>query len=310
MDIRVQSRSKQNRKRPIESPRKYHGRLPAGVNMVQQFRGDRKDRTELAAHVKKGKKHGYSAAGNVLADIPPPDEIARNLGVAAEPDRQAGVNTADEASEVTNESPVALYVIAAEMEKAGLPNSFIVAAVETAHKFKSVFNLLKMWRTDSDETATISVIQELIEEWADARAKNPFVPSVDPLSNCSILGTADSDEPKVTGGGLRAPHRSPMSGVPIPSRVRSKTRKQHARDENVEANGAHNGDGDQDTLAARRKRLAALRKHFAASFAAAEDEALKGDPTRRLGRTFNRLEKRSSGKKPGQGRPSRRRPAK
>ncbi len=78
-------------------------------------------------------------------------------------------NYFDEKSELANACRVESYAIGADMQKSGLPDRFIVAAVTTANDFEGVFNLLKMWANESDPAerdAIVSDIQELIEDCA------------------------------------------------------------------------------------------------------------------------------------------------
>lgn len=73
----------------------------------------------------------------------------------------------DEASKITNACRVESYAIGVQMQEAGLADEFIVAAVTAANEFEGVFNLLKMWRNESDSTerdAIVADLQELIED--------------------------------------------------------------------------------------------------------------------------------------------------
>jgi DNA-binding phage protein len=75
----------------------------------------------------------------------------------------------DETADLANACRVRSYAIGIEMQKAGLPNSFIVAAVTTASEYEGVFELLQLWSAESDQVerdAIVSDLQELIDDCA------------------------------------------------------------------------------------------------------------------------------------------------
>jgi hypothetical protein len=100
--------------------------------------------------------------------------------------RRIQIETDADAAESANERRVESFEIGSEMRKAGLSNIFIVAAVATANEFEGIFNLMKMWRAESDKGeryAIIADIQELIEDIAvatrpEAVARNPGIADV------------------------------------------------------------------------------------------------------------------------------------
>ena len=62
---------------------------------------------------------------------------------------------------------VEIIEIGHKMNRAGLPKEFIAAAVDTAFEFEGVYDLMKMWAEETDETereATIADIQDMIDE--------------------------------------------------------------------------------------------------------------------------------------------------
>lgn len=62
---------------------------------------------------------------------------------------------------------VELIEIGSLMHKAKLPNAFIAAAVETAFAFEGVYDLMKMWREESDKNEREEIeadIQDLIND--------------------------------------------------------------------------------------------------------------------------------------------------
>ncbi len=138
----------------------------------------------IAVHSDEDAKRKYITAGDTLANIPPP-AIARKPGVGSERDRRVQVKAEDDASEFANERRVESFEIGSEMKKAGLSNSFIVAAVATADEFEGIFNLMKMWRAESEKNerdVIIADIQELIEDIAaprEAAAGSPIAPDLE-----------------------------------------------------------------------------------------------------------------------------------
>lgn len=72
--------------------------------------------------------------------------------------------------QTSDDQKVQLYEIAAKMVSAGLPSSFIAAAVERASESEGIADLLHLWRdeTDSNERdEIIADIQESIDEAAE-----------------------------------------------------------------------------------------------------------------------------------------------
>jgi DNA-binding phage protein len=59
------------------------------------------------------------------------------------------------------------FAIGVQMRASGLPDRFIVQAIDLSEEFKGILGLLRMWRDESDPSereATIADIQELIED--------------------------------------------------------------------------------------------------------------------------------------------------
>jgi hypothetical protein len=75
----------------------------------------------------------------------------------------------DETAVLADACQLQSYAIGLEMQKAGLPNGFIVAAVTTASEYEGIFELLQLWSAESDQAerdAIVSDLQELIDDCA------------------------------------------------------------------------------------------------------------------------------------------------
>jgi hypothetical protein len=73
----------------------------------------------------------------------------------------------DESASLADECQVHSYSIGIEMQKAGLPDSFIVAAVTTASEYEGVFELLQMWSAESDQAERDAIVYDLQERIDD-----------------------------------------------------------------------------------------------------------------------------------------------
>jgi DNA-binding phage protein len=85
------------------------------------------------------------------------------MNANAASDEQAVQDEQDE----QDEARVEAFIIAGMMSVAGLPNRFIVRAVELSGESEPVLELMRMWRDEEDESerdATIADIQELIDD--------------------------------------------------------------------------------------------------------------------------------------------------
>ncbi len=54
-----------------------------------------------------------------------------------------------------------LYRVAYEMDRQGLPEEFIVAAVETAQDYLGVYDLMMMWREESEEGERDEIVADI-----------------------------------------------------------------------------------------------------------------------------------------------------
>jgi hypothetical protein len=76
----------------------------------------------------------------------------------------------------TDDQRMELYQIAAEMAAAGLPSSFVVAAVKRAEAYEGTFDLMVLWREaahdpdgEEEREQIIADLQEMIDEDSDSR---------------------------------------------------------------------------------------------------------------------------------------------
>jgi DNA-binding phage protein len=66
-----------------------------------------------------------------------------------------------------DELRVEAFTIAAMMKERGLPNGFIAQAVDLSQEFEGIFDLMRLWRDESDAAEREEIasdIQELIED--------------------------------------------------------------------------------------------------------------------------------------------------
>ena len=66
-------------------------------------------------------------------------------------------------TQITNVSDtrIAIIEIAHQMIQAGLPKTFIAVAAETAFKFEGVYNLMQMWRDESEQEEQDEIVADL-----------------------------------------------------------------------------------------------------------------------------------------------------
>ncbi len=74
---------------------------------------------------------------------------------------------------------VELFEIGAQMKQAHLPEEFISVAVLTAIEFEGIYDLMKMWTTETDETdrnEIVADIQDMIDDCAQKeKLDGPYV---------------------------------------------------------------------------------------------------------------------------------------
>ena len=71
------------------------------------------------------------------------------------------------ANALNSDIQVEIIEIGHEMNQARLPKEFIAQAVQTAFEFEGVYDLLKMWSTETDHSerdATVADIQDMIDD--------------------------------------------------------------------------------------------------------------------------------------------------
>lgn len=107
------------------------------------------------------------------------------------------------------------------MNQAGLPKEFIAAAVQTAFEFEGVYDLLKIWATETDQherDETISDIQEMIEDCQQLEQVEGVYVRFDDLDGIASNIRAFKDNLRVIvdhQGGIK--HLSDVTGIPQPS---------------------------------------------------------------------------------------------
>lgn len=81
----------------------------------------------------------------------------------------------------TSEQKLELYEIATKMRVAGLPADFIAAAVKRAEEYEGTFDLMAIWRDESDPAEreeAVADIQEAIEdglERSSSTVERPYI---------------------------------------------------------------------------------------------------------------------------------------
>jgi len=109
----------------------------------------------------------FSNLNNAEEQDTRPQSSPRKIRIGVKPQALSKRQSLHESLDLTNVRQVEAYAIGTEMKRAGLPDGFIVAAVTGAHEFEGIFDLLKMWRIESESAgrdAIIATIQELIED--------------------------------------------------------------------------------------------------------------------------------------------------
>lgn len=72
-----------------------------------------------------------------------------------------------EARLIDDERAVLMFQIGTEMSKAGLPASFITAAVQTALEFEGVADLMQLWAEETDKKERQEIIADIQESIDD-----------------------------------------------------------------------------------------------------------------------------------------------
>ncbi len=116
---------------------------------------------------------------------------------------------------------VEVVEIGHQMNQAGLPKEFIAAAVQTAFEFEGVYDLLKIWATETDPSErdeTISDIQELIEDCQQQEQVDGVYVRFDDLDGIAKNIRVFKDHLRALvdqNGGIK--HLSEITGIPQPS---------------------------------------------------------------------------------------------
>ena len=124
------------------------------------------------------------------------------------------------AQEITSDVKVELIEIGHQMINAGLPNSFIAAAVQTAFEFEGVYDLMKMWADETDtpeRDEIVADIQDLIEDCSQKGKIESAYVRFDDLEGIAknIRGFKDSLRLKIDAmGGIG--ELSKKTGIPQP----------------------------------------------------------------------------------------------
>lgn len=108
-----------------------------------------------------------------------------------------------------------------QMNHAGLPKTFVAAAVSTAFEYEGVYDLLKMWsdeKDNSERNEIIADIQELIDDCAQTETVEGVYVRFDDLDTIgkNIRTFKDNLRALVDAkGGLT--HLAQVTGIPQPS---------------------------------------------------------------------------------------------
>ena len=116
---------------------------------------------------------------------------------------------------------VEIIEIGHEMNRAGLPKSFIAAAVETAFEFEGVYDLMKIWVEESDPAereATIADIQDMVDECSQKDMVEGVYIRFDDLDKIASNVRVFKDNLRLLvdhKGGIG--HLADLTGIPQPS---------------------------------------------------------------------------------------------
>jgi DNA-binding phage protein len=108
-----------------------------------------------------------------------------------------------------------------QMNQAGLPKEFIVAAVDTAFEFEGVYDLMKMWADEtesSEREEIIAEIQEMIDDCSQKERVEGVYVRFDDLDVIAKNIRAFKDNLRVIvdqKGGIK--HLAELTGIPQPS---------------------------------------------------------------------------------------------
>lgn len=116
---------------------------------------------------------------------------------------------------------VELFSIADSMQKSGLADEFVAAAVRTAIAFEGVSDLMKMWAAEADESERAEIvadIQDMIDDCAQQDSQEAAYVRFNDLARIAsdIRSFKDGLLIEVTKrGGMKA--LSELTGIPQPS---------------------------------------------------------------------------------------------
>jgi DNA-binding phage protein len=122
---------------------------------------------------------------------------------------------------IASDIKVEVVEIGHQMNQEGLPKEFIANAVQTAFEFEGVYDLLKMWATETDpreRDETISDIQELIEDCQQQEQVDGVYVRFDDLDGIAKNIRAFKDNLRALvdqSGGIK--HLSEITGIRQPS---------------------------------------------------------------------------------------------
>jgi len=125
------------------------------------------------------------------------------------------------AQALNSDLKVELMEIGSMMHKKKLPNSFIAAAVETAFEFEGVYDLMKMWSTETDkkeQDEIVADIQDLVDDCAQKEKIDGTYIRFDDLEGIAKNIRSFKDNLRLVidqHGGLS--HLAQLTGIPQPS---------------------------------------------------------------------------------------------
>ena len=125
------------------------------------------------------------------------------------------------AQKMTPDLKVELIEVGHMMNKAGLPHTFIAAAVQTAFEFEGVYNLMKMWTDETDKKERdeiVADIQDLIDDCAQKEKVEGVYIRFDDLETIAkdVRGFKDNLRMAIDkNGGIKK--LAELTGIPQPS---------------------------------------------------------------------------------------------
>jgi DNA-binding phage protein len=123
----------------------------------------------------------------------------------------------------TDAQKMDVFAIATEMARAGVPRPFVVAAAELAQRSEGAYDLMVLWKaaeTEEDRGATISDIQELLDDEDDQPTgveTKPYLrfDHLDDIAKSVMTFKAKLRKKVEAAGGISELARK--SGIPQPS---------------------------------------------------------------------------------------------